>query len=235
MTEARSPKLRERRQGAGRTREIAQAALAAFMQGGYRLTQIAHVAERLGVSVGSIYRTVESKEALFHIAALEALDRLPDDLPLPVKVAGSHETVAAISAMVAQDPLWPTLREIVGQHPTADVKAEARAIAGELYDVIAARAAFINLLDRCAQDIPELAEVFDQRIRRRLMSDLVTWVLRRGFATEGGRPEAEALARGAMEAVSWLAKNRPHDRTAAAIGNAQARAAAVRIFANAFD
>jgi AcrR family transcriptional regulator len=224
----------EGRKGAGRTREIARAALAAFMQGGYRLTQIAHVSERLGVSVGSIYRYVESKEALFHIAALEALGRLPDALPLPVRVAGLRETVAVISEMAAEDPLWPTLRELVGRPPGDDVKAEAQAIAGELYDAMAARATFINLLDRCAQDIPELAEFFDQRIRRRLMADLVTWVVRRGVAG-GGRPEAEALARGAMEAIAWLAKNRPHDRTAGQISDAQARAAAVRIFAGAFD
>jgi len=224
----------ESRKGSGRTREIARAALAAFMQGGYRLTQIVHVSERLGVSVGSIYRYVESKEALFHIAAMEALGRLPDALPLPVKVAGLQETVAVISEMAAEDPLWPTLRELVGRPPGADVKAEAQAIAGELYDVMATRATFINLLDRCAQDIPELAEFFDQRIRRRLMADLVTWVVRRGVAG-GGRAEAEALARGAMEAIAWLAKNRPFDRTAGQISDAQARAAAVRIFAGAFD
>jgi AcrR family transcriptional regulator len=231
MSQAPSPTISKT---AGRTRGIARAALAAFIQGGYRLTQIAHVADRLGVSVGSLYRYVESKEALFHIAALEALDRLPDVLPLPFKVAGSQETVAVLTEMIADDPLWPTLRDIVGRPPGSEAKAEARAIAGELYDVMAARALFINLLDRCAQDIPELAEVFDQRIRRRLMGDLVTWVVRRGVAG-GGRSEAEALARGAMEAVAWLAKNRPGDRTAAAITDAQARAAAIRIFANAFD
>ncbi|HEX3918670.1 MAG TPA: helix-turn-helix domain-containing protein [Caulobacteraceae bacterium] len=232
MSQAGSPTISK---AAGRTRDIARAALAAFIQGGYRLTQIAHVADRLGVSVGSIYRYVESKEALFHLAALESLDRLPDGLPVPFKVAGSAETVTVLTEMIAEDPLWPTVRSIVGRPPTADAKAEAQAIAGELYDVISARGAFINLLDRCAQDIPELAEVFDQRIRRRLMGDIVTWVVRLGVVAGGGRAEAEALARGAMEAVSWLAKNRPGDRTAGAISDAQARAAAVRIFANAFD
>ena len=240
MSDSAPPLARESRRGEGRRnegrlREIAQAALAAFQSGGYRLTQIVHVSERLGVSVGSIYRYVESKEALFHIAALESLDRLPDTLPLPVKVRGLEETVAVISEMAAADPLWPTLRGVVGRPPSADPKAEAREIAGELFDVMRARAGFINLLDRCAQDIPELAEFFDARIRRRLMADLVTWVVRRGLAADGGRADAEALARGAMEAVAWLAKNRPGDRTAGAISDAQARAAAVRIFANAFD
>ena len=61
------------RRGVDRTRDVAAAALGAFCDGGYRLTQIAHVAERLGVSVGTIYRYVDSKEALFHLAMLQAL------------------------------------------------------------------------------------------------------------------------------------------------------------------
>jgi AcrR family transcriptional regulator len=242
MSDAAPAPARQTRQGGGRSEgregrlgEIARAALAAFQQNGYRLTQIVHVSERLGVSVGSLYRYVDSKEALFHIAALESLERLPQTSPLPVKVRGLDETVAVISELAMADPLWPTLRELVGRLPSSDAKAEAREIAGELFDVMLARARFINLLDRCAQDIPELAEFFDARIRRRLMADLVTWVVRRGLAAEGGRADAEALARGAMEAVAWLAKNRPGDRTAGAISDAQARAAAVRIFANAFD
>lgn len=230
-----SEAIGESGKGAGRLREIARAALAAFLLRGYRLTQIVHVSERLGVSVGAIYRWVESKEALFHVAALEALGRLPDDLPTPVRIQGLGASVAVICEMVAEDPLWPALREQVGRPPAADVKAEARAIAGELYDVMSTRAAFLNLLDSCAQDIPELAEFFEQRVRRRLTADLATWVLRRGLAADGGRPGAEALARGAMEGAAWLARRRPHDRTAAQIDDIQARAAAVRLFANAFD
>jgi hypothetical protein len=38
-----------------------------------------------------------------------------------------------------------------------------------------------------------------------------------------------------MEAIAWLAKTRLCDRTADAITEDQAREAAVRIFANAFD
>jgi hypothetical protein len=49
------------------------------------------------------------------------------------------------------------------------------------------------------------------------------------------RRGAEAVARGAMEAVAWMAKNRPGDPTARHIGDDDARAAAVRIFTGAFD
>jgi AcrR family transcriptional regulator len=223
------------RKGADRTRDVARAALACFSHGGYRLTQIAHVAERMNVSVGTIYRYVESKEALFHIAALEAAGELPDDMDLPVTVSGLDETIAAIGAMAAREPLWPVLRVAVERPPPPDVKAEARAIADELYATISARAAVISLLDGCAQEIPRLADIFNRQIRHRLMGDLMTWALSRDLVPGGRKADAEALTRGAMEAIAWLAKTRQNDPTAAAIGEPQARAAAVRIFTNAFD
>jgi AcrR family transcriptional regulator len=223
------------RGSADRTRAVAQAALAAFSDGGYRLTQISHVSERLGVAVGSIYRFVESKEALFHLAVLEALGLPLDDLPLPAKVSGIEDTAAAIRAAISRDLLWPILRAAVLAPAPADPKAEAQAIAAEIYDAIAARAPLISLLDRCAHEAPELADIFDRQMRRRLMADLVAWVIRRGFTPPARRADAEALARGAMEAIAWLAKSRLRDPTATAITDAQARAAAVRIFANAFD
>lgn len=224
-----------RRKSVGSTRDVARAALACFTEGGFRLTQIAHVSERMGVSVGSLYRYVESKEALFYIAALEAVDQLPDTLPTPVKVAGLQDTVAAMGGLISRERLWPVLKAAIKGAVAGDVKAEARAVAGELYDAISARARLISLLDRCAGDIPELAELFDRQIRRRLMNDLMTWIKRRRLRPGAKQADFEALTRGAMEAIAWLAKTRLHDRTASAITEDQAREAAVRIFANAFD
>ena len=224
-----------RRKTVGGTRDVARAALACFTEGGFRLTQIAHVSERIGVSVGSIYRFVESKEALFYIAALEAVDRLPDALPIPVKVAGLQDTVAAIGNLISRDRLWPVLKAAIRSGASGDAKAEAREVAAELYDAISARARLISLLDRCAGDIPELAELFDRQIRHRLMNDLVAWAKRRRSTPGERQADVEALTRGAMEAIAWLAKTRLHDRTASAITEDQARLAAIRIFANAFD
>jgi len=115
------------------------------------------------------------------------------------------------------------------------VRAEAVAIAEQLYDSMAARASIILLLDRCAHEIPELAEIFDREVRHRMMRDLVTWVVERGLAGDADRAGAEVLARGAMEAIAWLAKTRRCDPTAAGMQEADARAAAVRIFVGAFE
>lgn len=215
--------------GTDRTRDVAEAAVACFRRGGYRLTQIVHVSERLGVSVGTIYRYVESKEALLYLAVLEAAGRLPEQLALPVKVKG----VAAALAVVRSEfdsAAWPVLAKALNTARAADPHAEAEAVAAELYDAVYDKARLIDLVDRCAHDIPELADAFDRRVRGRLIQDLEAWVARRGRLAGG---LAEATARGAMEGVVWLARNRRDDRTASAIGDEAARAAAIRIFANA--
>lgn len=233
MTAAGVGAPRRGRRGADRTREVAAAALGAFCDGGFRLTQIAHVAERLGVSVGTIYRYVDSKEALFHLAVLEALGEAPDMLDAPLKTAGIAESVRALREAIASDRLWSRLDAALAGPAPADVAAEASEIAGQLYKSLSLRAPAIRLLDRCAHEIPALAEIFDREVRATLMTDLTAWVLKRRLADEAGTPSAAVLARGAMEAVAWLAKNRPGDPTAAWMDEDDARAAAVRIFVNA--
>jgi len=223
------------RKGADRTQEVARAALGAFCSGGYRLTQIAHVSERMGVSVGSIYRTVESKEALFHLAVLEATGALPMALELPLKVSGMRESAEHLRRGVSLDRPWSTLEEANAHPAPADARAEAEAIAAQLYDSLTRRAAIIGLLDRCAHEIPELAQIFDAEVRGRLMQDLVAWVLDRGLAGEASPARAAALARGAMEAVAWMAKSRRGDPSAEDMDEADARAAAIRIFTGAFE
>jgi AcrR family transcriptional regulator len=223
------------RKGADRTQEVARAALAAFCNGGYRLTQMAHVSERMGVSVGSIYRTVESKEALFHLAVLEATGSLPTYLDLPLRVSGLRETAEHLRRVASLDRLWSTLEDANAHGAPADVRAEAEAIAGQLYESLSRRAAIISLLDRCAHEIPELAQIFDTEVRGRLMQDLVTWVTDRKLAGDASPARAAVLARGAMEAIAWMAKSRRGDPTAGDMAEADARAAAIRIFVGAFD
>jgi len=221
------------RRGVDRTREVAAAALAAFCDGGYRLTQIAHVSERLGVSVGTIYRYVDSKEALFYLAVLEALGELPEEIALPLSVSGIGDAARRLREVAANDQLWERLKDALATRAPRDTRREAREIAEQLYESMSRRAPVILLLDRCAHELPELTEIFDRQARGPLMSDLTAWVLQRGLAGEGDTPSAGALARGAMEAIAWLAKTRRADPTAAAMAEADARAAAVTIFVNA--
>ena len=51
-----------------RLKDLLQCATRVFIEQGYRRTQIADVAQALGVAKGTVYLSVDSKEALFHAA-----------------------------------------------------------------------------------------------------------------------------------------------------------------------
>ena len=60
--------------------KLLDAAAEAFVEHGFQRTQMDDIAERLGVSKGTIYRAVDSKDTLF--AAVIAWGDTPDDLPV---------------------------------------------------------------------------------------------------------------------------------------------------------
>src|SRR5262245_41463065 len=68
-----------------RLKQIAAAAAAVFADRGYRSAQMSDIAQVAGVSSGSLYNYVESKEALLHLALRHTFGREPlGDPALPV-------------------------------------------------------------------------------------------------------------------------------------------------------
>lgn len=69
-----------------RLRTIHDAAVRLFLRQGYARTQISHIAQAAGVSVGSIYHEFTGKEAILHFILQCALDAdfLERELPRPI-------------------------------------------------------------------------------------------------------------------------------------------------------
>ena len=68
-----------------RLAQIADAAATVFADRGYRNAQMSDIARAAGVSSGSLYNYVESKDALLHLSLRHTFGREPlGDLPLPV-------------------------------------------------------------------------------------------------------------------------------------------------------
>lgn len=147
-----------------RLAKLLDAAAAAFVGHGFQRTQMDDIAERLGVSKGTVYRAVESKEALFAavIAWGDAPDRIPaDGLP-------PDNDAAAVAVAVAAE-----LAEAVGGLELATIvvdRKRLRAAGGfgdeieratiGLYRIMRNRRTAIMVLDRCAGEIPELSAVW---------------------------------------------------------------------------
>lgn len=209
--------------GASRLPDIADAALACFIDRGYRLTQVADVAERTGFSVGAVYRYVEGKEALLYVAVLAAGGAAIEGRELPLRNPAPGEIAAGARQMLASRATWS-----LGASPGSG--SAVRQIAADLFDRLQDGADLILLLDRCSSDLPEFARIFDDELRVPFLRDLVDWT-REACGARPQAPELATIVRGAVEAVSWLAINRRRDRLGAAISVEEARNAAIDLFA----
>lgn len=132
-----------------------------FIEAGYRRTQMADVADAVGVAKGTLYGYVESKDALFALClafadATEPIP-LPDPLPLPTPPPG--EIARRVAETFGQQVRLPRLEAAMTATAAmgrVDVATEARGIVEELFDLMYANRFGIKLLDRC-MDHPEIA------------------------------------------------------------------------------
>jgi AcrR family transcriptional regulator len=197
-----------------RLASLATAATEIFGRLGYRGTRTADVAARAGMSAGSVFTYVESKEALFHLVFAHALDLLPEapELPLPTPEPG--ETVA-LFAHALQDAQPSRLQAALEGYEPADVAEELRGIVEELYDTIAWAWPVLAVVERCSAEMPDLEAVWFGEGRGGIYADLAEYLRRR---TATGRlrpmPDFPTAARAIGELTTWFAWHRYEGRDA---------------------
>jgi AcrR family transcriptional regulator len=209
-----------------RFESLVEAATQVFLEQGYRRTQIADVAARMGLSKGSIYTYVESKEALFDCVVRYADHSERIELPeaLPVPTPRPAETLARVRKRLADESALPILEAALARTRVGDVRAEARAVLGELYDTLARHRIGITLLDRCAADYPELAKLWFRGSREGVLLLLARYVddrVGRGRFRRLG--ESAITARSVLEGIAFWAVHRHQDPSPQAVDDGSAR------------
>jgi AcrR family transcriptional regulator len=211
---------------ADRFEQLVDAATEVFLEQGYRRTQVADVAERMGVAKGSIYTYVESKEALLDCALRHAdhVDRieLPEALPVPTPAPGA--TLAMAQERLAREGALPALTASLSRERVRDVRAELEAILGELYDALARHRTAIKLLDRCAGEYPELAKLWFHGSREGTLVLLARYLedrARRGRLRRLG--DAAVAARIVLESLAFWAVHRHWDPSPQRVDEESAR------------
>lgn len=192
-----------------RLAELLRAATRVFARAGFRRTQMADVAAELGMSVGTIYRYAESKEALFHaclLAASPAQPGLPDNRPLETPSSGA--TVGVVKAGFRALGHRSVLGDALNTDEPDDIAAELGAVIGDLYDRTRDSRRFQALVEGSAQDLPELFDAFFVDMRRPALDALRTYLQRR---IDSGHlrsvPDVATTARLVNETQSWFARN----------------------------
>lgn len=207
---------------------LGEAAFAAFVAEGYRRTQVQDVADRMKVSVGTIYKQVESKEALFELAACWALGLSAPDSDLPLRSRPLPKLVDMITSHMESRFVWPVLKAAPRKNGSAVAPTEFAGILREMFDGCSRERRFLRLLDSCAQDIPALADAYVNAIKAPYLADLTDYLRRRQRAGAiRARGGCDATARAMVEAVVWMASCRHFDSLPPVIDDADAREAVI--------
>lgn len=189
---------------------IAAAAIEVFGRLGYRGTRTAEVAAKAGMSTGSLFTYVESKEALFHLVFLYCLRLLPDSPELPLRTPEPGATVALFAQALDGAPMSRLHVALVGDEP-ADVAGELRGIVAEIYDTLERAWPLLSVVERCAPEIPELETVWFGEGRADIYTDLAEYLRRRAASGQlRPMPDAHMAAHVVGEMAAWSAWHRRH-------------------------
>jgi len=208
------PRLRANISGK-RLQELVAAALEVFCRRGYERSQVADVAKVMGVSAGTIYLYVESKEALFDLVirhnASEDSAWL-EDLQIPVPNPQPGSTVAFLREVLNRKGQWPMLEKALSARKASDIRSELDGVVREQYRLMTRHRAGLVLLTRSALEFPGLAEVFVLGLRKRLL-DCLGQYLRARIKSGQVRPLADVDATAAVltQTIAWANLQRPFD------------------------
>jgi AcrR family transcriptional regulator len=175
--------------------EILDAATRVFGRSGLERAKMSDVAAEAGVSQGTLYNYVESKEALFRLLLDRGLAQpLPEGGQLPLKSPPPGALAARMEEAIAKNFALPRLDEALRRRRVADPRKELEGILEELFERTLATREAADVLERSAADAPELAAVFYGKVRRGLFD------------------HPQLVARLLVENVTMFARHIFHDR-----------------------
>jgi AcrR family transcriptional regulator len=200
---------------ANRISKLVDAAVVVFCRKGYRRTQMADIAAEMGVSPGSLYNYVESKEALFFFALESGLidDAFEEPAALPIRFRGEDAALKRFAELTELDEHMPVLTAAVRRARAADPRAELANLTRELYESIYRIRHLITLIETSVADLPELAHLF-YNLRNDLIERLTKYMISRVRAGQfRAIPDPHATARLLVEMINWFARVRYFDVT----------------------
>ncbi|HEV8597746.1 MAG TPA: helix-turn-helix domain-containing protein, partial [Gemmatimonadales bacterium] len=171
---------------------------------------VAQIAKEARVGPGTIYLYAASKDALFDLALRRALEDptvwtivLPHPAPLPGAVADAAWRCLQNAAHFPQ--LWLAAEST----PPPDLRREVEGIIGELYAWLHRYRRALKLVERCAGDWPDVAQVFHRRFWRGGIRRVADYLGRRMQAGKlPHRSDSSAAAHLLVESLAWMAVHR---------------------------
>jgi len=197
-----------------RLKNLLIAAAEVFVAHGFQRTQMDDVAERLGVSKGTLYRSVESKEALL-VAVLDHGDT-PETLPAVGPLVSSTLTEISsglrdrLGAATGTLELWAAVEKPTTHPSSAGLGDEVERLAADVFEMMSSHRTRIMVLDRCAPELPMLGGDWYEQGRYALVDLWSEYLQGQHAHLEEGRDVA-VLARTVVELLALWAVKMPWD------------------------
>ena len=221
-----------------RFNQLIEVATKLFVARGYRLTQVADVAEALGVAKGTLYGYIESKEALFDAAVrfADGHGPVPEPSTLPLSTPAAGSTVQYVQTRLMEEARELTLVQALSLPKGTRAKAdEFDSIVRDLYRRMSRNRNALKLVDRCAIDHPELAAVWFEQGRYGQVALLATYLEKRSAAGKMRNvPNVQLAARMVLETVALWAIHMPWDASPRPFADDEVENALVDLLVHAY-
>jgi AcrR family transcriptional regulator len=215
-----------------RLAQLVDTATEVFIAHGYQRTQMGDVALSMGIAKGTLYGYVESKAALFDAAVryADGHEPLPAPSSLPLATPAPGSTAASIRARLAAETRDLELLTALGRKPPTDVATELATIIRDLYVRMTRHRRSIKLVDRCALDQPELADVWFNQGRWAQHDALVQYLEQRiASGLLRSMPSTAVVARMVVETIAFWAVHRHWDPSPQHVAEKDVEAAVVEM------
>lgn len=197
-----------RRRPPDRLDQIIQAATRVFARTGLEGSKMSDVADEAGVSQGTLYNYVESKEALFRLLLDRGLGApAPTQASLPLRSPAMAALARRMDEAIDASFALPMLDDALARRRVNDASVELTAVIEELFERTHATRQAADVLERSARDVPELAAVFYGKARRGLFDRLTTLIERRMKSGHYHRRDPHVIARLIVETITTFARH----------------------------
>ena len=220
-----------------RLRRVLESALGTFLELGYRGTKLQEVAERAGVSVGSLYSYVENKEALFELVLLTALHQPPPPVgSLPYKSAHGPDHISWVWERLQAFAHFPKLEAAAArEEPPTDALAEFEEVLREIWAWQSHYWRAIELIERCAKEWPDLHILYYRQFRRGAFAQASALIERRMAQGVIRRyPDAPTALRVIVENIAFFAMHRHIRPDSASLDEDTSRETVIRLLVTGF-
>jgi AcrR family transcriptional regulator len=203
-----------RRRPPDRFQQLWDAALRVFARKGLRRARMLDIARDMGVSPGTLYNYVESKEALFAWLVEHGGEpgpiAAPDRLPLPTPRPGELE--ARLRERLDASFRLARLDAALARRRVVDARGELDGILREFWELVVRTRGPIAVVERSALDLPDLFAIWFVGARRAFFGRVTRYVERRARSGHF-RPVADpaVAARLLIEGVVFFARHRHGD------------------------